>query len=170
MVKTSSTGRRYPALSPSAKGDMKAMSGLVEPQYVEEAKRAFFALYLARDGVGKKRLQRLAEETYGSLDELRNLKWATTMWTHWFTETRPYRDIRHLLEDLAEGSRAVERPWSIMFDPGRKMLDSYTYLPDCEVVEGWTIRDVKGSLEVKADGFSLSSGNGNLITKPDIDR
>ncbi|RYP72289.1 hypothetical protein DL771_004263 [Monosporascus sp. 5C6A] len=151
-------------------GDHEGDIWLVEPQYVEEAKRAFFATYQARDDVGKKRLQRLAEETYGSLDELRNLKWATIMWTHWFAETRPYRDIRHLLEDLAEGSQAVKRPWSIVFDPELQMLDSYNYLPDSEVVEGSTIRGVKGSLEVNANGISLNgSGNDNLITKPDID-
>ncbi|RYP21339.1 hypothetical protein DL765_002240 [Monosporascus sp. GIB2] len=143
---------------------------LVEPHYVEEAKRAFFATYQACDDAGKKRLQRLAEETYGSLDELRNLKWATIMWNPWFAETRPYRDVRHLLEDLAEGSQAVKRPWSVVFDPGLKHLDSYLYLPDDEVVEGSTIGDVKGNLEVNANGISLGgSGNDKLITKPDID-
>ncbi|RYP85011.1 hypothetical protein DL769_001054 [Monosporascus sp. CRB-8-3] len=152
------------------KGDHEGDVCLVEPRYVEEAKRAFFTAYHARDDVGKEQLQRLAEETYGSLDELRNLKWATIMWTSWFAEMKPYRDTRHLLEDLAEGSQAVKRPWSIVFDPKFKKVDSYLYLPDCEVVEGSTIRDVKGNLEVKANGISLDgSGNDNLITKPDTD-
>ncbi|RYO76612.1 hypothetical protein DL766_007936 [Monosporascus sp. MC13-8B] len=121
------------------------------------------------DDAGKKRLQRLAEETYGSLDELRNLKGATIMWNPWFAETRPYRDVRHLLEDLAEGSQAVKRPWPVVFDPGLKKLDSYLYLPDDEVAERSTIGHVD-NLEVNANGVLLGgSGNDNLITKSDID-
>ncbi|KXH64576.1 hypothetical protein CSAL01_04665 [Colletotrichum salicis] len=81
---------------------------LVEPKYVAEAKDAFFQIYDHASDQDRRLLRREMEEVYGSIDGFRKLEWGLLVWTSWFTEMVPYRDLSALTDELA---RQIGERW-----------------------------------------------------------
>ncbi|KAJ3957737.1 hypothetical protein N0V92_005671 [Colletotrichum tropicale] len=147
---------------------------LVEPKFVAEAKAAFFEVYNPLPEGEKGMLRRVVEEVYGSVDAFRKLEWGVVLWTAWFAEMIPYRDVAALLEDFAVGSQRKMRPWSRYWYPGIRKLDSYYYLPQNECNEDGeegTVGIGKGNLVVHEDG-TMSMGENvypdNEFTRPEV--
>lgn len=73
--------------------------------------------YEERDEVQRRELDRLVEETYGSMENFRNLEWGFISWTAWDFTVYPYHGLQDFLEQMAEASLRQERPWLNMFEP-----------------------------------------------------
>ncbi|KXH34191.1 hypothetical protein CNYM01_07542 [Colletotrichum nymphaeae SA-01] len=149
---------------------------LVEPKYVSEAKDAFFEVYDHASAQDRRLLRREVEEVYGSIDEFRTLEWGLLMWTSWFTEMVPYRDLSALMDELARGSRRKAEEWTLQFDPSTRKLDARLYKtasaldPDKEVEN---VEDGKGNLVLSSPG-TMAMGPlvypENAMTTPMVDR
>ncbi|KAK1725000.1 hypothetical protein CaCOL14_010692 [Colletotrichum acutatum] len=149
---------------------------LVEPKYVSEAKDAFFQVYDHASAQDRRLLRREVEEVYGSIDGFRKLEWGLLMWTSWFTEMVPYRDLNALMDELARGSRRTVKEWTLHFDPSTRKLDARLYKtasaldPDKEVEN---VDDGKGNLVLSAPG-TMAMGPllypENAMTTPMVDR
>ncbi|KAL9562108.1 hypothetical protein ACKAV7_013652 [Fusarium commune] len=90
---------------------------LIGQDLLQPAKDYFFKTYEERDEVQRRELVRLVEETYGSMDNFRNLEWGLISWTAWDFTVYPYNGLRDFLEQMAEVSLRQERPWLNMFEP-----------------------------------------------------
>ncbi|KAJ0328869.1 hypothetical protein COL5a_004658 [Colletotrichum fioriniae] len=126
---------------------------LVEPKYVSESKDAFFQVYDHASAQDRQLLRREVEEVYGSIDDFRKLEWGLLMWTSWFTQMVPYRDLSAFMDELARGSRRTVEEWTLQFDPSTRKLDARLYQtasaldPDKEVEN---VKDGKGNLVLSA--------------------
>ncbi|KXH39628.1 hypothetical protein CSIM01_06683 [Colletotrichum simmondsii] len=148
---------------------------LVEPKYVSEAKDAFFEVYDHASAQDRRLLRREVEEVYGSVDGFRGLEWGLLMWTSWFTEMVPYRDLSAFMDELARGSRRTVEEWSLHFDPSTRKLDARLYKtasaldPDKEVEN---VEDGKGNLVLSSPG-TMAMGPlvypENAMTTPMVD-
>ncbi|KAG7405289.1 hypothetical protein Forpe1208_v014958 [Fusarium oxysporum f. sp. rapae] len=90
---------------------------LIGQDLLQPAKDYFFKTYEERDEVQRRELDRLVEETYGSMDNFRHLEWGLISWTAWDFTVYPYNGLRDFLEQMAEASLRQERPWLNMFEP-----------------------------------------------------
>ncbi|KAF4962553.1 hypothetical protein FSARC_9331 [Fusarium sarcochroum] len=95
---------------------------LVGPEIVQPAKDYFFTTYEERNESQKRELDRLVEETYGSMETLRGLDYALISWTAWNFTYYPYNGIRDFLEQMAEAALCKERPWLNIFEPSFRQL------------------------------------------------
>ncbi|KAF4781217.1 hypothetical protein HER10_EVM0008817 [Colletotrichum scovillei] len=149
---------------------------LVEPKYVSEAKDAFFEVYDHASAQDRRLLRREVEEVYGSIDGFRTLEWGLLMWTSWFTEMVPYKDLSAFMDELARGSRRKAEEWTLQFDPSTRKLDARLYKtasaldPDKEVEN---VEDGKGNLVLSSPG-TMAMGPlvypENAMTTPMVDR
>ncbi|RYC91795.1 hypothetical protein BFJ63_vAg5237 [Fusarium oxysporum f. sp. narcissi] len=90
---------------------------LIGQDLLQPAKDYFFKTYEKRDEVQRRELDRLVEETYGSMENFRNLEWGFISWTAWDFTVYPYHGLQDFLEQMAEASLRQERPWLNMFEP-----------------------------------------------------
>ncbi|UQC91160.1 uncharacterized protein CLUP02_16694 [Colletotrichum lupini] len=148
---------------------------LVEPKYVSEAKDAFFEVYDHASAQDRRLLRREVEEVYGSIDGFRGLEWGLLMWTSWFTEMVPYRDLSALMDELARGSRRKAEEWTLQFDPSTRKLDARLYKTASALDPGKeveNVKDGKGNLVLPAPG-TMSMGPlvypENAMTTPVVD-
>ncbi|KAF5707790.1 hypothetical protein FMUND_10940 [Fusarium mundagurra] len=95
---------------------------LIGQDLLQPAKDYFFKTYEERNDTQRRELERLVQETYGSMENFRNLEWGLISWTAWDFTVYPFNGIRDFLEQMAEASLRQERPWMYMFEPRfRKM-------------------------------------------------
>ncbi|KAI3558771.1 hypothetical protein CABS01_13844 [Colletotrichum abscissum] len=148
---------------------------LVEPKYVSEAKGAFFEVYDHASAQDRRLLRREVGEVYGSIDGFRGLEWGLLMWTSWFTEMVPYRDLGALMDELARGSRRKAEEWTLQFDPSTRKLDARLYKTASALDPGKeveNVKDGKGNLVLSAPG-TMSMGPlvypENAMTTPVVD-
>ncbi|KAK1675829.1 hypothetical protein BDP55DRAFT_728640 [Colletotrichum godetiae] len=148
---------------------------LVEPKYVAEAKEAFFQVYDHASEQDRRLLRRGVEEVYGSIDGFRKLDWGLLMWTSWFTEMVPYRDLSALMDELARGSRRTVKEWTLRFDPSTIRLNARFYktanaLDPSKEVDN--VKDGKGNLVLSSPG-TMAMGPlvypENAMTMPMVD-
>ncbi|TXC03032.1 hypothetical protein FocTR4_00015152 [Fusarium oxysporum f. sp. cubense] len=90
---------------------------LIGQDLLQPAKDYFFKTYEERDEVQRRELDRLVKETYGSMENFKNLEWGLISWTAWDFTVYPYNGFRDFLEQMAEASLRQERPWLNMFEP-----------------------------------------------------
>ena len=85
-------------LNVGAGGDEGSIN-LLDPESTNQAIEAFKKTYEAAGAVDRKRIERAVKDTYGSVDELLNLKYPVLRWYHWFPALEGcYASFRHLLE------------------------------------------------------------------------
>ncbi|PNP81219.1 hypothetical protein FNYG_05686 [Fusarium nygamai] len=98
---------------------------LIGQDLLQPAKDYFFSTYEERNDTQRRELDRLVQETYGSMENFRNLEWGLISWTAWDFTVYPFNGIRAFLEQMAEASLRQERPWLNMFEPRfRKMANA----------------------------------------------
>ncbi|KAF4503457.1 hypothetical protein FAGAP_311 [Fusarium agapanthi] len=98
---------------------------LIGQDLLQPAKKYFFKTYEERNNTQRRELDRLVQETYGSMENFSNLEWGLISWTAWDFTVYPYNGIREFLEQMAEASLRQDRPWLNMFEPRfRKMANS----------------------------------------------
>ncbi|KAL5586482.1 hypothetical protein FOBRF1_016352 [Fusarium oxysporum] len=90
---------------------------LIGQDLLQPAKDYFFKTYEERDEVQRRELDRLVKETYGSMENFKNLEWGLISWTAWDFTVYPYNGFHDFLEQMAEASLRQERPWLNMFEP-----------------------------------------------------
>ncbi|KAM0437873.1 hypothetical protein ACHAPT_002238 [Fusarium lateritium] len=95
---------------------------LMSPEMVQERRDYFFKVYEERNDYQRRELDRVVEETYGSMENFRNLEYALISWTPWDIEFFPYNGIRDLLERMAEAALHKDRPWLNIFEPRFRRL------------------------------------------------
>ncbi|KAF5580684.1 hypothetical protein FPCIR_10504 [Fusarium pseudocircinatum] len=97
---------------------------LIGQDLLQPAKAYFFNTLEERNDTQRRELERLVQETYGSMENFRNLQWGLITWTAWDFTFYPFNGIRDFLEQMAEASLRQERPWLNMFEPRfRKMAN-----------------------------------------------
>ncbi|KAJ3535841.1 hypothetical protein NM208_g6968 [Fusarium decemcellulare] len=84
---------------------------------IQPCKDYFFKTYEERNDDQRLELDRVVEETYGGIENLRNLEYGLVSWTAWDITFYPYNGIRDLLERLAEATLYKDRPWLNIFEP-----------------------------------------------------
>ncbi|KAH8672017.1 hypothetical protein BGZ60DRAFT_374826 [Tricladium varicosporioides] len=97
------------ALSLNAGGD-DGETWLVEPTLVQEAVKAFLAAFetAGLDEQGKRRTERIVADYFGSLREMKDMKYALLTWTHWGVTIDAWGSFRDFLEGVAvESEREV---------------------------------------------------------------
>ncbi|KAH6668772.1 hypothetical protein B0J14DRAFT_150150 [Halenospora varia] len=97
------------ALSLNAGGD-DGETWLVEPALVQEAVKAFFDAFekAELDEQGKKRAERTVVDYFGSVKEMKDMKYALLTWTHWGVTIDAWGSFREFLEGVAvESEREV---------------------------------------------------------------
>ncbi|KAG5763908.1 hypothetical protein H9Q72_007999 [Fusarium xylarioides] len=90
---------------------------LIGQDLLQPAKDYFFKTYVERNDTQRRELDRLVQETYGSMEKFENLEWGLISWTAWDFTVYPYNGIKDFLEQMAEASLRQERPWLNMFEP-----------------------------------------------------
>ncbi|KAM6529715.1 hypothetical protein FALCPG4_007843 [Fusarium falciforme] len=95
---------------------------LLPPEMVQERKDYFFKEYEKRNDSQRRELDRVVEETYGSMENFRNLEYVLISWTTWDIEFYPYGGIRDLLERMAEAALHKDRPRLNIFEPRFRRL------------------------------------------------
>ncbi|KAK7428102.1 hypothetical protein QQZ08_005341 [Neonectria magnoliae] len=89
---------------------------------IQPYKNYFFRTYGERNDSQRRELDRVVEETYGSMETFRNLDYALVGWTSWDMTFYPYNGIRDLLERAAEAALYKDRPWLNIFEPRFRRL------------------------------------------------
>ncbi|KAJ4180021.1 hypothetical protein NW755_012061 [Fusarium falciforme] len=95
---------------------------LLPPEMFRERKDYFFKEYEKRNDSQRRELDRVVEETYGSMESFRNLEYVLISWTTWDIEFYPYGGIRDLLERMAEAALHKDRPRLNIFEPRFRRL------------------------------------------------
>ncbi|KAF5607574.1 hypothetical protein FPANT_827 [Fusarium pseudoanthophilum] len=95
---------------------------LIGQDRLQPAKDYFFKTYEERNNIQRRELERLVQETYGSMENFRNLEWGLISWTAWDFTVCPFNGIWDFLEQMAEASLREERPWLNMFEPRFRKL------------------------------------------------
>ena len=95
---------------------------LLGPEIIQQYKDYFFKTYEERNEDQRRELDRVVEETYGSMETFRNLDHALISWTSWDITMYPYNGIRDVLERMAEAALYKDRPWLNIFEPRFRRL------------------------------------------------
>ncbi|KAL6353922.1 hypothetical protein LRP88_12917 [Fusarium phalaenopsidis] len=95
---------------------------LLPPEMVQERKDYFLKEYEKRNDSQRRELDRVVEETYGSMESFRDLEYVLISWTPWDIEFYTYDGIRDLLERMAEAALHKDRPWLNIFEPRFRRL------------------------------------------------
>ncbi|KAF5550056.1 hypothetical protein FNAPI_7859 [Fusarium napiforme] len=95
---------------------------LIGQERLQPAKDYFFKNYEERNATQRGELDRLVQETYGSMENFRNLEWGLISWTAWDFTVYPFNGIQDFLEQMAEASLRKERTWLNMFEPRFRKL------------------------------------------------
>nr|RBQ92588.1 hypothetical protein FVER53263_08814 [Fusarium verticillioides] len=95
---------------------------LIGQDRLQPAKDYFFKTYEERNDTQRRELDRLVQETYGSMEIFKNLEWGLISWTAWDFTVYPFNGIQDFLEQMAEASLRQERPWLNMFEPRFRKL------------------------------------------------
>lgn len=95
---------------------------LLGPEVIQNSKDYFFKTYSERNAEQRQELDRIVEETYGSMETFRDMKHALPSWTAWDFTMFPDKGIRDLLERMAESALYKDRPWLNIFEPSFRNL------------------------------------------------
>lgn len=96
---------------------------LLGPEVINASKEYFFRTYEERNEEQRRELDRVVDETYGSMEEFRNLEYVYMSWTAWDFTMYPYKGMRDLLERMAEGALYKDRPWLNIFEPSFRRME-----------------------------------------------
>ena len=111
----------FPCRLISISGDRSDL-WLVPKETLDVCKDYFFKTYAERSPEQQKELDRAVEETYGSVQNFRDLEWGVVSWTSWGILFVPYNGFRDLLERMAENARTEFWPWNQLFDPSARRI------------------------------------------------
>ncbi|KIL87587.1 hypothetical protein FAVG1_09295 [Fusarium avenaceum] len=95
---------------------------LLGPDLIQPAKDYLLKTYGERDETQRRDLDNLIQETYGSMEALRDLDHVLLHWTPWDLDFIPFHKFRDVLEWIAEASLRKNRPWLNVFEPRYRRL------------------------------------------------